>query len=285
MIINTAGDYTLRYTATDECENSSSVDRNLTVASPRTVLYTDGTFIINESPADRAANEALHGVATNEYEPMLSDGSNYNFSSSTFVFWDSVRSNVLSCEVGSEIHPISIRYWFATMINCERFLLGNLYTEKTTYLDGLFSDCRSATEIDISNFDTSSVNTLAYMFSDCGMLETIDLSNFNTENVTDFSSMFRGCSSLVELDLSSFDSRSANSSTSMFENCTTITTIYATQNFVLTNVASTRSTFVDNQNLVGGAGTSFAATHKTFGTYGRIDNPPDEPGYFTLKTT
>lgn len=35
MIINTAGDYTLRYTATDECGNSSSVDRSLTVASPR----------------------------------------------------------------------------------------------------------------------------------------------------------------------------------------------------------------------------------------------------------
>ena len=66
MQIDTAGTYTLKYTAEDECGNVTEVEREVVAEqiSYRTVLYTDGTFIINEKDSDQAANEALHGVAT-----------------------------------------------------------------------------------------------------------------------------------------------------------------------------------------------------------------------------
>lgn len=48
MKINTDGTYTLQYTAVDSCGNETIEERTVIVASPRTVLYTDGTFIINE---------------------------------------------------------------------------------------------------------------------------------------------------------------------------------------------------------------------------------------------
>lgn len=48
MKIDTDGTYTLQYTAEDSCGNETIEERTVIVASPRTVLYTDGTFIINE---------------------------------------------------------------------------------------------------------------------------------------------------------------------------------------------------------------------------------------------
>ena len=49
MKIDTEGTYTLRYTAEDECGNVTTEDRTVVVENItyRTVLYTDGTFIIN----------------------------------------------------------------------------------------------------------------------------------------------------------------------------------------------------------------------------------------------
>lgn len=43
MIIDNAGTYTLRYTATDECGNSTTVDRELVVKEPAFGVYWDGS--------------------------------------------------------------------------------------------------------------------------------------------------------------------------------------------------------------------------------------------------
>ena len=72
MKIDTEGTYTLRYTAEDECGNVTTEDRTVNAINITysTVLFTDGTFIINEKSTDRAANIALHGAVTNEYDPL-----------------------------------------------------------------------------------------------------------------------------------------------------------------------------------------------------------------------
>ena len=65
MHFDTDGVYTLLYTAEDSCGNETIEERTVEVISYNTVLFTDGTFIINEKSTDRAANSALHGAVTN----------------------------------------------------------------------------------------------------------------------------------------------------------------------------------------------------------------------------
>ena len=71
------GTYNLVYIAEDECGNTTLAERVVEVFSLRTVLYPDGTFIINEKSTDQATNEALHGVATDVYDPFDPNGEKY----------------------------------------------------------------------------------------------------------------------------------------------------------------------------------------------------------------
>ena len=56
------------------------------------------------------------------------------------------------------------------------------------------------------------------MFSDAKM-KIINISNFNTESVERMSSMFAGCSNLISLDLSSFKIIKVYETNSMFFGC------------------------------------------------------------------
>ena len=241
MIINTAGEYTLQYTATDACGNTTTVERELTVEEPptyRTVLYTDGTFIINESSRDEADNIALHGAATNVYDPFDPNGDTtvkkYIFTSETQRPWNSQASSVRSVEIGSNIQPTSTASWFYGMTDC--------------------------TSIDLAKLDTSAVTNMKDMFNNCQALTSLDVSSFNTGAVTDMGNMFSYCQAL--------------------------NTIYASVNFVVTQVTNSNSMFGNmSTNLVGGAGTTWASSSSVpkDKTYARIDNPPSDPGFFTAR--
>ncbi len=64
--------------------------------------------------------------------------------------------------------------------------------------------------------DTSAVTDMQSMFSNCRSLTSVNLSNFNTKNVIGISYMFAGCTSLTNLDLSSFNTEKVRSETDMF---------------------------------------------------------------------
>ena len=57
-------------------------------------------------------------------------------------------------------------------------------------MSGMFFECSSLTNIDLSNFNAQNVTNMSFMFYKCSSLTNIDLSNFNTQNVTDMSFMF-----------------------------------------------------------------------------------------------
>ena len=70
--------------------------------------------------------------------------------------------------------------------------------------------------LDLSNIDTSEVNTMHGMFYWMQNLKTINFGNFNTSKVTDMTAMF-GCTfSLTELDLSKFDTSNVTQMSYMF---------------------------------------------------------------------
>ena len=320
MKIDTEGTYTLRYTAEDECGNVTTEDRTVNAINITysTVLFTDGTLIINEKSTDRDANIALHGAVTNEYIPFNPNGSTnaekYIFTGIAYTSrpWTAESSSITAYEIGSDIMPFSTRGWFASSINCTRIDLTGLNTSRVTNMgymffndaslteldvsaldtsnvtkmDHMFDACSLLASLDVSNFSTSLVDDMNNMFDDCSSLTTLDVTAFDTQAVTNMNSMFRGCSSLAELDVSSFDTSRVTNMGYMFYLCRALATIFASNAFVVTQVTSSTSMFASmSTNLVGGAGTTWASSSSVpkDKTYAHIDGGTANPGFFTAK--
>ena len=89
-------------------------------------------------------------------------------------------------------------------------------------------------------FDASFANakpTSCYAwFQDFKNLTQIEgIENLNTANVTDMNGMFKGCSNLAELDVTHFNTANVTNMNEMFSDCQTLTTIYVSDEFVITN--------------------------------------------------
>ena len=74
-------------------------------------------------------------------------------------------------------------------------------------------------EIDLSQFDFSSVTTTKNMFMNCTSLEKIYFGNINTSSLTSMVSMFYGCSNLISIDLSKFNIKKVKSFNCIFYYC------------------------------------------------------------------
>lgn len=97
--------------------------------------------------------------------------------------------------------------------------------EKVKYMGWMFYGCDALSNLNLSGFKTGSLTDMRYLFSSCQSLESLDLSGFNTENVTSMVSMFSQCSSLRSLDLSSFNTSKVIDMNLMFYMCTNLESI------------------------------------------------------------
>jgi surface protein len=150
----------------------------------------------------------------------------------------------------------------------------------------MFSGCSGLTSLDISGWNTTSVWDLQNMFSGCTGLTSLDLSNWNTANVWSLEYMFSDCSSLTSLDISGWNTANVMYMNNLFANCLSLTTIYAGEGWSTELVYGewSEGMFTGCTALVGGMGTVFDENH-TNKAYARIDGGPDNPGYFTAKST
>ena len=82
------------------------------------------------------------------------------------------------------------------------------FNEQLTSCEKMFRGLTNLKEIDLTNFDTSKVETMHQMFYGCTTLTSVDMSNLNTLKVNRLRSMFEGCSKLEHVDLTNFDTSS-----------------------------------------------------------------------------
>lgn len=199
---------------------------------------------------------------------------------------------------------------FASCKNLKSVNFSGFDTSGATTFRSMFTDCSALTELDLSGFDTRNVTDMHSMFSFCGALEHVDISEFDTGRVTTMNSlfntcaslqsmkfpesmnlaslydmgyMFKSCTCLQEVDLSMFDTALVRYMQNMFYDCRALRTIYVSSAFVTRSVTNSSSMFFNCDVLHGGAGTKYTSVNQEK-EYARIDNPPDAPGYFTLKS-
>ena len=143
----------------------------------------------------------------------------------------------------------SCKEMFAGYSNVKRIAFGRvLHTEDAEEMRGMFLDCASLTELDLSSFDTSGVQDMSCMFNNCTSLTELDLSSFDTSGVTDMSRMFEDCTSLTELDLSSFDTSGVEDMYGMFWGCASLTELDLSS-FDTSGVQDMRCMFEDCASL------------------------------------
>ena len=146
-----------------------------------------------------------------------------------------------------------------------------------------FYGCTSLTTINnISNLKTENVTNMHGMFGNCSSLANIDLSSFNTANVTDMSTMFDGCSSLTVLDLSSFNTANVSEMWYMLSDCNSLKTVYVGSDWSTSQVTSSTGyqMFYNSSAIVGGEGTTYSGYNFGY-EYAHIDGGSTNPGYFT----
>ena len=168
-----------------------------------TVLYTDGTLIINEPTSQRQANITKHGAVTNEYTEMKKDGTDiekYIFTSAADQPWNSEAASISKVEIGQKIFPTSTEYWFEGLTHMTQGDFTNLNTSRVTTFRSMFknagndSSVTSFTLVGLDEWDVSNVMSISEMFYSSGYYATNwsvgNLSNWDTSNVVYMGSVF-----------------------------------------------------------------------------------------------
>ena len=193
-----------------------------------TVLYSDGTLIINEDgKSARNLNIEKHGEVVKEYAAM-SVANSYVFSSDTSMPWNSEKTSVTSVEIGSEMQPVSTQYWAHGLENMTTGDFTKLDTSQVTSMYYMFYEAGyNASTFNLTglnNWDTSSVTSMYRMFFQAGYNATTfdigDLSRWDTSSVTDMSDMFNWAGDSATTwtigDLSSWNTASVTNMSYMF---------------------------------------------------------------------
>ncbi len=202
------------------------------------VKYADGTLTFF-----LASKETL---GENEYE--LNSGKNLpgwmkHTLGITKVVFDTSFANA---------RPTSCYKWFYWCENLKQVEgIKNLNTKEVTDMADMFCECKDLSSLDVSGFNTEKVTDMSGMFYDCISLKLLDVAKFNTANVKSMSNMFYNCQNLASLNVTNFNTANVTNMQGMFSGCFALTTIYASDKFVTTNVETGSNMFFNCINLKG----------------------------------
>lgn len=109
----------------------------------------------------------------------------------------------------------SMESMFSNCTELQALDVSGLKTGRVRDMSSMFSNCYFR-KLDVSTFDTSSVEQMDYMFYGCNGLTELDLRNFDTSKVTNMSNLFCLASKLTKLDISSFVTEKVTDMSFMF---------------------------------------------------------------------
>ena len=203
------------------------------------VKYADGTLTFFLTSKET--------LGENEYE--LNSGKNLpewvvkHLFSITKVVFDTSFANA---------RPTSCYKWFWW---CDKLKqvegIKNLNTKEVTDMADMFCKCRDLSSLDVSGFNTGKVTDMSEMFYECISLKLLDVAKFNTANVKSMSNMFYSCHNLDLLNVTNFNTANVTNMQGMFYSCFALTTIYASDEFVTTNVETGSNMFFNCIKLKG----------------------------------
>ena len=148
--------------------------------------------------------------------------------------------------------PTSCYMWFYLCGNLNQVEgIKNLNTKEVTDMAGMFCKCRDLSSLDVSGFNTEKVTDMSEMFYECISLKLLDVAKFNTANVKSMSNMFYRCNNLDLLNVTNFNTANVTNMQGMFYSCPALTTIYASDKFVTTNVETGSNMFFNCIKLKG----------------------------------
>ena len=148
--------------------------------------------------------------------------------------------------------PTSCYMWFYLCGNLNQVEgIKNLNTKEVTDMAGMFCKCRDLSSLDVSGFNTEKVTDMSEMFYECISLKLLDVAKFNTANVKSMSNMFNNCQNLASLNVTNFNTANVTNMQGMFSGCPALTTIYASDKFVTTNVETGSNMFFNCIKLKG----------------------------------
>ena len=137
----------------------------------------------------------------------------------------------------------------------------------------MFYGCKSLTQLNLSNFDTSQVINMSGIFSACTALTHLNLSSFDTSKVVYMDNMFSYCKSLTQLDLSNFDTSEVYRMDDMFYDCQKLNIIYISAKWNINSINYSDDMF---------NGCRFLPNFNPEKTDAKLAKPVEQGGYLIL---
>lgn len=114
--------------------------------------------------------------------------------------------------------------WFILERDITEIDMSNWDTSSVEDMTGMFFGCTGLTSLDVSNWNTSKVKKMDMTFAYIP-LTSLDLSNLDVSSVTSMNAMFILSMNLTSINMSNWDTSSVEDMNSMFTYCENLTTI------------------------------------------------------------
>ena len=234
-----------------------------------------GVKLGNNLESGNYKNKLIFSILTNRYDPIAKMMNGYSFNNrlkSLETATDKIEyfkknstapiATINTVNVENDDSDYEIKMWLDPTDKTAYYYADpeKVYLNENSV--SMFSDMRSLTSLDLSNFDTSKVTNMSNMFSTMFSLSSLNVSNFDTSKVTNMDYMFAYLYSLTSLNLSNFDTSKVANMSSMFYNSFGFTSLNLS-NFDTSNVTNMNNMFSNMRSLTSLDLSSFNTTNVT----------------------